>query len=181
MRAVIGRFLILAFCLLVAPSPLRAQPSSEVPPEFESTWDNLTADFRQSMKEDGHVGGTLWLASEGKVLEKEYYGFANLESERRIDDETIYHWASITKTFTGVAIMQLRDRGLLSLDDPVVSYLPSLREVHNPYRSMENITMRRSRRGRPGSTPRRPECWPRRPGRWGPGLCTTPRTTCLTG
>lgn len=94
------------------------------------------------MKEDGHVGGTLWLASEGKVLEKEYYGFANLESERRIDDETIYHWASITKTFTGVAIMQLRDRGLLSLDDPVVSYLPSLREVHNPYGSMEDITIR---------------------------------------
>ena len=44
-----------------------------------------------------------------------------------VTDDTIYHWASITKTFTGIAIMQLRDRGLLSLDDPVVKYVPELR------------------------------------------------------
>ena len=45
-----------------------------------------------------------------------------------------YHWASITKTFTGIAIMQLRDRGLLSLDDPVVKYVPELRRGPQPVR-----------------------------------------------
>ena len=50
-----------------------------------------------------------------------------------MDADTIFHWASITKTFTGIAIMQLRDRGLLSLDDPIVKYLPELRQVHNPH------------------------------------------------
>jgi CubicO group peptidase (beta-lactamase class C family) len=59
-----------------------------------------------------------------------------------VDEQTIYHWASVTKTFTAVAIMQLRERGLLRLDDPVVRYVPELREVYNPYSSMEAITLR---------------------------------------
>ncbi len=59
-----------------------------------------------------------------------------------VDEDTIYHWASITKTFTGIAIMQLRDRGLLSLDDPAVKYVPELREVHNPYGDISQVTIR---------------------------------------
>ena len=59
-----------------------------------------------------------------------------------MDDETIYHWASITKTLTGIAIMQLRDRGRLSLDDPAVKYVPELREIHNPYGDVSQVTIR---------------------------------------
>jgi CubicO group peptidase (beta-lactamase class C family) len=59
-----------------------------------------------------------------------------------VDEDTIFHWASITKTFTGVAIMQLRDRGLLKLDDPIVKYLPELKEVHDPFGDMSEITIR---------------------------------------
>jgi CubicO group peptidase (beta-lactamase class C family) len=60
-------------------------------------------------------------------------GMQNLDARHPITRDTIYHWASITKTFTGIAIMQLRDRGLLSLDDPVVKYVPELRQVHDPF------------------------------------------------
>ena len=38
--------------------------------------------------------------------------------------------------------MQLRDRGLLSLDDPAIKYVPELREVHNPYGDMSQVTIR---------------------------------------
>jgi CubicO group peptidase (beta-lactamase class C family) len=44
--------------------------------------------------------------------------------------------------FTGVAIMQLRDRGLLSLDDPAVKYVPELREVHNRFGDISQVTIR---------------------------------------
>ena len=54
-------------------------------------------------------------------------GFQDLDAKRPVDADTIFHWASITKTFTGIAIMQLRDRGLLSLDDPIVKYVPEFR------------------------------------------------------
>ena len=71
-----------------------------------------------------------------------FYGLADAERNRPVDEETIYHWASITKTLTGIAIMQLRDRGLLSLDDPVIKYVPELRAAHNPYGDMSEITIR---------------------------------------
>ncbi len=58
------------------------------------------------------------------------------------DDHTIYHWASITKTMTGIAVMQLRDRGLLKLDDPIVKYVPELRQVRDPFGDMSEITLR---------------------------------------
>ena len=77
-----------------------------------------------------------------RVAHARTYGFADLEARRPVDADTIFHWASITKTFTGIAIMQLRDRGLLSLDDPIVKYLPELRQVHNPYGPMDAITLR---------------------------------------
>jgi CubicO group peptidase (beta-lactamase class C family) len=38
--------------------------------------------------------------------------------------------------------MQLRDRGLLSLDDPAIKYIPELRAVHNPYGDMSQVTIR---------------------------------------
>ena len=49
----------------------------------------------------------------------------------------IYHYGSITKTLTAIAIMQLRDRGRLSLDDRITTYIPELRQVHDPYGSMD--------------------------------------------
>ena len=78
----------------------------------------------------------------GAVAAKAFEGYQDLASKRPVDEDTVFHWASITKTFTGVAIMQLRDRGLLSLDDPAIKYVPELREVHNPYGDMSQVTIR---------------------------------------
>ena len=52
--------------------------------------------------------------------------------ENKMDDNNIYHWASITKTLTGIGIMQLRDRGLLKLDDLAIDYIPELRKIYDP-------------------------------------------------
>ena len=57
-------------------------------------------------------------------------------------DSAIVHWASITKTLTAIAVMQLRDRGRLSLDDRVTKWVPELRLVHDPYGSMDDVTIR---------------------------------------
>jgi CubicO group peptidase (beta-lactamase class C family) len=53
-------------------------------------------------------------------------GFADAAAGRRASVEDLFRIASITKTFTGTAIMQLRDAGALDLDDPAVRYLPEL-------------------------------------------------------
>src|SRR5262249_58432312 len=54
-------------------------------------------------------------------------GFGHADTDRRIPatPDTLFRIASITKTFTATAIMQLRDQGKLQLDDPVTKHLPS--------------------------------------------------------
>ncbi|HLH04326.1 MAG TPA: serine hydrolase domain-containing protein [Bryobacteraceae bacterium] len=98
--------------------------------------------FPAELAHYGVVGGSVLVISGGQVSEREYYGEANRESQQAVDAETTFHWASITKTFTGIAILQLRDRGLLKLDDPVVKYVAELRAVHDPYGPIDAITIR---------------------------------------
>lgn len=115
---------------------------AQAPEGFDEAWRDVREVFTGTLEREGIVGGSLAFVSGGRLLALETFGLADLETARSVDEGTIYHWASITKTFTGIAVMQLRDRGLLDLDDPIVRYLPELRRVHNPFGSMEDITLR---------------------------------------
>lgn len=97
--------------------------------------------YQQNMQKFGVVGSSLYILNKGKLVAEEYYGLQHLTKNIPISQHSIYHWASITKTFTGIAIMQLRDKGLLQLSDPITKYLPSLKEVYNPFGSMDSITI----------------------------------------
>lgn len=92
--------------------------------------------------EEGLVGNSLEVRLDGRTCSRVDYGFADVDSGRYADDQTIYHWASNTKMLLGVAVMQLRDRGLISLDDPIVRYLPEARAIHNPHGDQEQVTLR---------------------------------------
>lgn len=70
-------------------------------------------------------------------------GFADQDARRPSQPGTLYRIASITKTFTGTAVMQLRDAGRLDLDDPAVAYLPELRNAVSPFAAIETVTIRR--------------------------------------
>jgi CubicO group peptidase (beta-lactamase class C family) len=71
------------------------------------------------------------------------YGFADVETGRAPDARTLFRIASISKTFTATAIMQLRDEGRLHLDDPAVAFLPELRDAASPFGAIETVTIRR--------------------------------------
>jgi CubicO group peptidase (beta-lactamase class C family) len=127
--------------LLIAPMAF-STASAQVPASFNTAWADIRNGYTTMVRDSGIVGSSLLFMHDGEVLAWETVGLADLETQRPVDEETIYHWASITKTFTGIAIMQLRDRGLLSLDDPIVDYLPELKAAHNPYGEMDAITLR---------------------------------------
>ncbi len=61
---------------------------------------------------------------DGEVVWSGAVGLADAEGERKATPDTQYRIGSITKTFTAAAIMQLRDTGLLDLDDPIGRHLP---------------------------------------------------------
>ena len=70
-------------------------------------------------------------------------GFADLASGRRPDATTLFRIASITKTFTGTAVMQLCAAGRLGLDDPAVEYLPELSRAQGKFGPISTVTIRR--------------------------------------
>jgi len=105
-------------------------------------WARIASLYHQRLQETGIAGSSLIVVRDGSVVHKAFEGYQDLAAKRPVDEDTIYHWASITKTFTGVAILQLRDRGLIALDDPVVKYVPELRQVHNPYGDISQVTIR---------------------------------------
>jgi CubicO group peptidase (beta-lactamase class C family) len=114
-----------------------AQPATAHP-----ALDKFRPQFEAVLKEHGIVGGGLALVRDQGQAQTIVVGEARADSHQRIDDATSYNWASITKTMTAIAILQLRDRGKLSLDDPAVRYIPELREVHDAFGSIDAITIR---------------------------------------
>jgi CubicO group peptidase (beta-lactamase class C family) len=108
----------------------------------DDAWSRVTAVYHKRVQDAGIVGSSLMFVRNGVAAHHAFEGVQDLATKRPVDEDTIFHWASITKTFTGVAIMQLRDRGLLSLDDSAVKYVPELRQVHNPFGDISQVTIR---------------------------------------
>jgi CubicO group peptidase (beta-lactamase class C family) len=123
-----------------------AQRRAPATPNARSTgpegWTRVLSVYRQRLADAGIVGSSLFFVRDGAVAAKAMEGVQDEKTRRPVNEETIYHWASITKTFTGIAVMQLRDRGLLALDDPIVKYVPELRRVHNPFGDISQVTIR---------------------------------------
>jgi CubicO group peptidase (beta-lactamase class C family) len=130
---------VLAVLLLAGALPASAQRPTAGP---TPAWREFVDVFDRHAREYALVGGSAVLIRDGRIAARHHAGMADRASGRPVGDSTIFHWASITKTLTAVAIMQLRDRGLLSLDDPVVRWVPELRRVHDPFGTSDSITIR---------------------------------------
>lgn len=72
----------------------------------------------------GEFMGAVLVARDGEILFDKGYGSANLEWKIANDGDTKFRLGSVTKQFTGVAILLLQERGKLTLDAPVKTYLP---------------------------------------------------------
>jgi CubicO group peptidase (beta-lactamase class C family) len=107
-----------------------------------SGWPEFTRAFQADADSDQVVGASVVLMKNGRVVARHEAGQANREKRIPVDSQTIFHWGSITKSLTAISIMQLRDRGKLSLDDRIVRWVPELRSMHDPFGMMDSITIR---------------------------------------
>ena len=75
------------------------------------------------------------------IIYKKGFGWADKPRKIHASPETVYHWWSITKIVTAIAILQLQEQGKLDLDDTVSTYLPFFK-VRNPSETSKNVTIR---------------------------------------
>ncbi len=105
-------------------------------------WPAFVAAYTEALPKHGIVGSSVAFVENGAIVARENYGLRDKAGNLPVDNDTIFHWASITKTFNAIGIMQLRDRGLISLDDPIVKYVPELRTAYDPFGPIDAITIR---------------------------------------
>ncbi len=130
--------MVAAFALLVAacvPTP------QQDPFDFAKAWSAVAATLRDECERAGVVGGSLLFVRGDRELGFAAHGLADREGGRAVDRDTIFHWASCTKTLTGIAVLQLRDRQRLRLDQPILDFVPELRAAHDPRGELPAITI----------------------------------------
>ena len=94
------------------------------PPHLRTAAQRLDQYFSALARND-QFSGTVLVADHGRVIYEGSFGTADVATQRPNTPATTFPIASITKTFTAAAILQLRDQGKLRLNDPVVRYLPT--------------------------------------------------------
>jgi len=73
----------------------------------------------------GAPGAAVLVSRAGQVILKKSYGLADTGSQVAVTSDTVFRLASVTKAFTGTAILMLAEQGKLDLEAPVAKYLPA--------------------------------------------------------
>ena len=89
----------------------------------------LESYVEEILKDADARGAALGVVNtDGEVLYQKFFGWRDAERRLPIDAETLFGIASVTKSFTALAIMQLQEAGVLSVEDPIAKYVPEYRD-----------------------------------------------------
>lgn len=130
-----------------APSGAQAvEPARFTDPDrvakLSSAFGAIDSVFRAFVERE-HVPGAAWgIVVDGMLAHVGTVGYRDVATRAPVDSSTVFRIASMTKSFTAMAIVRLRDEGKLSLDDPVERYVPELRALAYPTSDSRPITIR---------------------------------------
>ncbi len=125
---------------------LRAEPARFTDPDrvakLSATFGDIDRVFRE-FAERQHVPGAVWgIVIDGRLAHVGVSGYRDVAARSPVDSGTVFRIASMTKSFTAMAILKLRDEGKLSLDDPVERWVPELAGLSYPTTDSPKITVR---------------------------------------
>lgn len=118
---------------------LLSAANSRIPPReldkyLRRVQDNFDSIFRRT-----RLNGSILVAKQGQIIYETYNGYSNPRAkEDTVTANTPFHLASISKTFTSMAILRLHEQGKLNIDDTVSKYLPGFPCVGVTLRTLLN-------------------------------------------
>ncbi|MGH9457016.1 MAG: serine hydrolase domain-containing protein [Thermoanaerobaculia bacterium] len=128
----IHRTLVLALALTAAARPAGIEAAL---PAIEERVEELRREL--------DLPGLAWgIVADGETVVVRTAGDRDVASGAPVTRDTIFRIASMTKSFTAVAILKLRDEGKLALDDPASRFIPELASMPLPTRDSGPITIR---------------------------------------
>ena len=136
---------IVALLLASLPVPALAQPPAPASSaaRIETLGPTLDAHFQRYMAEQ-HVPGLVWgIVADGRLVYVRTHGSLTPEDPTRtVTPDSLFRIASMSKAFTALAILKLRDAGRLRLDALAEEYVPELRNWHYPTSDSPRIRVR---------------------------------------
>src|SRR5690625_1810144 len=88
---------------------------------------------KQLIEKEQIPGVSLALNEDGARVYEQGFGYRHVERQLPVTPDTVFGIASMSKSFTCVAIMQLQEAGKLSVHDPVIKYLPNFQVPQHEY------------------------------------------------
>lgn len=96
-------------------------------PELRAVLSEIESDLEKIRQDKKIAGLSVAIVYDQDVLFSKGFGFADLDKKVLADSATVYRVGSVTKLFTALMLMQMRDAGKLNLDDPIEKYLPEFK------------------------------------------------------
>ena len=93
-------------------------------------------------KDNDIPGIATMILKDNKIIWSKNYGYRDMKNQLPVEDSTFFYQASISKTITATAAMQLWENGMIDLDSNINKYLPSGLNVINPNYPNDTITVR---------------------------------------
>lgn len=101
--------------------PLDGRAETTLTPERGKAVDQAV---QEEQERQGLVGVAVGVIEQGQVAHLAHFGWADREEQIPVGAETMFRWASISKTLTAIAALQLAEQGKLDLDADVRQYVP---------------------------------------------------------
>ena len=139
-RKVIRGAVLSLVCLVAHTLPVAAAPVQFT--EFEAAIATFDAQVAQGVADDagGCVSVAVFVGNE--VVWAKGYGWADIEHRIAATAETIGRTGSISKSFTAVLMMQLAERGVFDIDEPLSNYFPEISGLADQPDDMRPVTFR---------------------------------------
>ena len=139
MRRISAAALTVGLAVFVCSVFARAQ---QPPPRLAQAFAEVDRILTQFMA-DRHVPGAAWgVIADGQLAHLATRGLRDVAAGAPVDADTVFRIASMTKSFTAISILRLRDEGKLSLDDPAENYVPEMAGLKYPTSDAPKITIR---------------------------------------
>lgn len=135
-RTTSGVLTLATLLLALGSHPPVAAQAAAIPPRFAA----FDAFIARSLKDYRVPGAAVAVVENGRIVFVKGYGVSDIAKATKVDGNTVFQIASLSKAFAGVAAAVMVDKGGLKWDTPIVTYLPQF-AAYDPYVT-RNLTMR---------------------------------------
>lgn len=145
-------FVLVGLILLLAAVNAAGQTAPTPPADLTRLQTELEPKINDEIQK-GHLPGmAIGIVKNGKLIYAKGFGVAKLGTNTPVTSRSLFHMASVTKTFVATAVMQLVEQGKIDLDAPVTKYLPYFKMDDERYRDIKIRQMLSHTSGIPDTT-----------------------------